>query len=228
MKFFLIVVLIVLVGSSLQFPLDEPGQTGHRDPGDFTGTFEIQWNPGIRVSIERGWERNGRVPVVLSFGDLEVSLSVKAGNMTAAAGIETGISEMLSGDINLPFTIYEQNPARTRMRLSDESMPVILKINREKTQAAIYIGNSRLKLNPIRVTSSEIVPGELVELTFTGLDVYAYKRFIFKNPGKTIHALPLHPAPGTLEPEFNKNNVWAIKLDIKPEKGRFINEGGIK
>lgn len=220
MRHFLLVILMIYMVSSPLFP--------HGDPDDLSGVFVLQEEPTMRVSIERGWERGGRIPVVLSFGDLEVSLSVKTDVLAAAADVESAISEMLCGDINLPFIIYEQNPLRTRMKLSDKSQPVQLKLDRGKKQVEVYVGNSRLKLNRIRVTGKEIVPGELVELAFTGLDVYTYKRFLFKPFMETIYAVPLHQAPVTLEAELNKKNAWALKIDIEQEQGRLMNRGGIK
>lgn len=227
MKNFLNLILMFFMVSSLLFPLFP--QFPWTGPDDFTGVFVLQEDFTMRVSIESGWERGGRIPVVLSFGDLEVSLWMKGGNLATAAAVETGISEMLSGDINLPLFVYEQNPVRTRMRLSDENMPIILKLNRQKKQAAFYIGNSRLKLNCIRVTFTEIVPGELYELTFYGFDVYTYKRFIFKPPIGAIYAVPIHHrAAVAFEPEFDEKNVWAVMIDIEREKGKLLNQGEIK
>ena len=223
MKHFLNLILLLLMVSNLLFP-----QFTWTGPGDFTGVFVLQEDFTMRVSIESGWERGGRIPVVLSFGDLEISLSVKADVLAAAADVESGISEMLCGDINLPLIIYDQRPARTRMKLADKSQPVQLKIDRQKEQAEVYVGNYRLKLNRIRVTSSEIIPGELVELTFAGLDVYTYKRFLFKPTMEAIYAVPLHRTPVNLEPEFDKKSLWAIKIGAEQEKGRLMNRGGIK
>ncbi len=226
MKNFLNLILMFFMVSSLLFPLFP--QFSWTGPDDFTGVFVLREDFTMRVSIESGWERGGRIPVVLSFGDLEISLSVKAEVLAAAVDVESGISEMLCGDINLPFIIYDQRPARTRMKLADKSQPVQLKINREKKQAEVYVGNSRLKLNPIRVTCKEIVPGELVELMFGGTEVYTYERFMYKFSRKSIYTVPLHRTPVNLEPEFDKKNLWAIKVDTEQEKGRLMNQGGIK
>lgn len=213
MKHFSIVIPIFFMVSSLLF-----SWVGANDSIE---TFEIHEDYSPRVSIESWWERNGWIPVVLSFGTLQVSLPVNADDLAAAGGGETGISEMLVGDINLLFDIYEHNPVRTRMRLLDKNMPVTFKINRVEKQAAFYVGNRRLKCAPIRVTFTEIAPTTLLyELNFGGKDVYTYSRFIFDSSTGNIYSVCRSLNSLNLE----TSPIWAKKIDR--EKERFIKQRG--
>lgn len=222
MRNLLTVILAFFIVPSLLFP-----QIGS---DDFTGRFDVQGDNSFRISIESYMERNGWIPVVLSFGDLEICVSAKTDSL-AAAGVEAGIGEMLFGDGNPLFTIYEQNPVRTRMRLSEKSTPVILKINLGKKQVEFYIGNSQLKLNPIHVTFKEIAPGWLYELNFGGDDVYTYKRFIFDPAAGVIYTALPYRSLFYHDPGSDKNaagSVWARKIDSAREDGISAKEGGIK
>lgn len=228
MKFLTVILMIYLVSSSI-FPRTGPGQTWSGNSDDLYGTFVLREDIPLRVSIDTGWERNGRIPVFLSFGGLKVCVRVKAGDLSHALGADTGISDMLTEDMNLPFTTYEQNPLRTRMKLLDKSKPVKLEINRETGRVEVYVGGSRLKLNPIRVRFTPIAPGELVELTFMDRNVHSNRKFVFLPARGIIYAVPrrvrlldIHPDPGK-----NKEwTVWAVK--IEPGKQGFINRGVIK
>jgi hypothetical protein len=213
-----VLILIFFIVSS---PLFSP-----EEPTHWIETFELQGKHMFRVSIENYMERNGWVPVVLSFGDLEVFMAANADDLPAA-GVETGISEILVEDIDLPFTIYEKNPVRTRMRMKDNNIPVTLKINRVKKQAAFYIGDSPLKMGCIRVTFKEIdSPGSwLYQINFGGKDVYTYKRFIFEPASGNIYSVPSLRAPFNIELAPGKNNVWAKMVDIHREERILINKG---
>lgn len=204
----LIVVLVLFVFQGILCPGVEPG--------DFTDIFELQGAYNTRVSLEKGWAREGSIPGILTFGDLEITQPISAAVLEDAGGIEAGVSAMLLGDGGPVFTVYEQNTLRTRMWLAAENIPVILKINREKKQGAFFIAGSRLKLEYLRVTFTEIVAGESYELMFDGPDVHAYKRFIFNSSAGAIRAVPFEGEPsipddpvfeGDVEPP-----VWAIKV----------------
>ncbi len=218
MRHFPVLILIFFIVSS---PLFSPEESTH-----WIETFELQGKHMFRVSIESYMERNGWVPVVLSFGDLEVCLPAKADDL-AAAGVETGISEIVVEDINLPFTIYEKNPVRTRMRMKDNNIAVTLKINRGKKQAAFYIGDSPLKVGCMRVIFKEIASSGpwLYQLNFGGKDVYTYKRFIFEPASGTIYSVPSLRAPFNIELNPGKNDVWAKMVDIHWEERILINKG---
>ena len=216
MKHFSIVIPIFFMVSSLLF-----SWVGANDSIE---TFEIHEDYSPRVSIESWWERNGWIPVVFSSGTLQVSLPVNAADLAAAGGGETGISEMLFGDINLPFDIYEHNPVRTRMRLLDKNMPVTFKINRVEKQAAFYVGNRRLKLAPIRVTFTEIAPERLYELNFGGKNVHTYSRFIFDSSAGNIYSVCRSLNPLNLE----TSPIWAKKIDREQERFIKQREGEIK
>jgi hypothetical protein len=218
MKHLPFIIFVFFIFSSLLFSQEEAIH--------WLETFELQGKHVLRVSIERYMERSGWVPVVLSFGDLEICMPAKADDL-AAAGVETGISEILVGDIDLPFTIYEQNPVRTRMRMKDNNIAVTLKINRGEKQAAFYIGDNPLKVGRIRVTFKEITSSGpwLYQLNFGGKDVYTYKRFIFEPFTGTIYSVYSLRAPFNIELAPGKNDVWAKMVDIQREERILINKG---
>ena len=208
MKHFLVLTFIFCMASGLLFSREESIY--------WIEIFELHGERMFRVSIESKWERNGGTPVVLSFGGLETSLMFNADDLAAAAGGDnTWISKMLTGDMSLFLTSYEQNPVRTRMRLLDKNKPVILKINRENQQVEFYIGNKRLKLNPIRISFRVIAPVErgLYELIFEGTDaeVHTYKRFIFQSAAGTIYAVP--PYKAIADSDLNSSRIWAIEVN---------------
>ncbi len=224
MKNLIVLFFMVFIVLSLLHPRIEPGHTGSVEPDNFTGTFVIQEDGCVRLSIESYRERNGWIPVIISFGDLEVSASVNSGSL-ATAGAEHRISEMLFGDIYLLFDIYKHNPVRTRMRLLDKNIPVTFKINRVEKQAAFYIGNRRLKLAPIRVMFTEIAPTTwLYELNFGGKDVYTYSRFIFDSSTGNIYSVCRSLNPLNLE----TSPIWAKKIDREEERFIKQREGEIK
>ena len=218
MKHFSVLVFIFFTGISLLFPRVEIDE--------YIETFEIRENPGILFFIEHYRQRKDHVPVVFSFGDLEVTLPVKIDDPAAAGGIEARINEIAVGEIGLRFTIYEQNPVRTRIRLGDKSIPVLLKINREKKEAAFYIGNRPLKLSGIRVKYKEIAVRELYELTFWGTGVCTYKRFFLEPAAGVIYAVPSYSA--FISIDVDKHPVWALKTYREESGGRQINRGGDK
>jgi len=212
MKHLLVFIFIFFQGMGLLRP-----QAGIRE---YIEMFALQGNNSIQASLETYKERDGKVPLVLSFDGLEVSSPGNAGFQSAAAGGDySRIGDMLCGDRNLYFTIYEQDPVRTRMRLKNKNMPVLLIVNRQKKEVVFYIGDSPLKLTPPRAAFQELALTGLYELTFTGSNVHTYKRFIFKPADGVIYAVPFHPAPVSLD--LDNCPVWAIKMGeekIKKEK----------
>jgi hypothetical protein len=199
-------------------------------PGDFPDIFELQGAYNTRVSIEKGWARTGNIPVVLTFGDLEISLQANAAVLEASGGIETGINEILMGNSSPMFTVYEQNALRTRMWLAADNIPVILKINRETNQAEFFIAGCRLNLEYLRVTFTEIIAGETYELTFDGPDVHAYKRFILNYSSGTVRAVPFAGEPSIPDDQVFEGDVeppvWAIKvIHDEPRKSLDLEEG---
>ena len=228
MKIFLISLLLIGFVSSPLFPGVGAGETWNGNPENFTGLFVLQGNTNLRVSIETGWERDGRIPVVVAFGGLNVYLRVNAGDLDQNTGIETRVSELLVDDMNLDFITYEQNPLRTRMKLSDNSRPIQLKIDRNR-RVEVFIGGSRLKLTPIHIAFAEIEPGELYRLTFAGPDVIPIKRFIFWPSRGIIQAPPRRGARFMIDAYPGNNAVWPVwAVKIEQEEERVLNRGEIK
>lgn len=196
-----------------------------RGTTDTMETFELRGDTGIRfsVSIESYREANGWTPVVLCFGDLEIALKVSSEQL-AAEGINSLVNEILTGPIDLDFTLYEQNPVRTRMRLADETVPITLKLNRENHQAAFFIGGVPLKFHRLRVVTDEITPRGWHRLTFSGKDVHTYKKFIYEPFSGTIHAVPHHYPLSILNLE--NGTLWA--REISPNNLRVVSPSSTK
>lgn len=188
-----------------------PGGDSH----DSTEAFWLQGNVPVRVSIDKGWERNGWIPVVLSVGNLELYFRMnKAGEVVGTAWqVDPETGEIWVGGTHLTFAIYQQNPARTRMRLIDDGLPLLLEIDWQKQEAVLYIGNSRWKVAHIPVRREEASPGGLYRLTFGGRAVYTHKRLV------------LEPS-GTIYGDVDQTLVWAVK--IHKEELRGIIQGGLK
>ncbi len=212
MKHFPVFVFIFFLGIGLLFP-----RAGIRE---YIEMFALQGNNSIRFSLETYKERDGEVPLVLSFDGLEVSHPGNASLRSAAAGGDySWTGDMLGGDRNLYFTIYEQNPVRTRLRLKNKNTPALLTVNRQKKEAAFYIGDSPLKLNPLRAAFQELPLAGLYELIITGSNVHTYKRFIYKPAAGVFYAVPFHLA--TVSLDLENCPVWAIKTGeqkIKKER----------
>lgn len=64
------------------------------ESGDFTDIFQLQGKYNTRVSIEKGWARDGNIPAILSFGELEIALPVSAAGLEATGGIEDGVRDI--------------------------------------------------------------------------------------------------------------------------------------
>jgi hypothetical protein len=190
-----------------------------RGTTDTMEMFELQGDTGTRfsISIESYREANGWTPVVLCFGDLEIALKVSSRQL-AAEGINFLVNEILTEPVDLDFTLYEQNPARTRIRLMDESVPITLRLNKTKQQVTLFVGGVPLKSHPLRVLTAEITARGWYRLTFGGKDVHAYKTFIYEPFSGTIHAVPHHYSLSNLNLE--SGTLWA--REISPNNLRVI------
>lgn len=205
------------------------GQTDENEPINYTGLFVLLEESPLRISIDWGWGRDGRIPVILAFRDLEIGLRANAQELNTNAGIETRINEILVEDMSLPFKIYEQNPMRTRLMLAERRY-LQLRINQNR-QVEFFLGGSRLKLNPypLRVKFEEIetVPGKMYQLTFFGPNVSIQKKFVFMPLRGVIYAVPAHSPIRNFYPEPEKNkewSVWAIKSEQAQGKPIFRKE----
>jgi len=218
MRYLLTLILVIYLASTPLFPLTGSMQLAVENPGNISGEFALVDDTPLRVSIDTGWERNGNIPVFLVFNDLEVMLGVSTENLSRAVSTETWISEMLVEDNNLPFVTYEKNPLRTRMELPGKSKPIKLDINGEKGIVEFYIGDSRLKLDPIHVKLTAITPGALYELTFMG------PGFHVRQHGKLVFApsrgIIYNVSQGSLIPDIPTElgedtgwSEWAVRIE---------------
>lgn len=212
MRKFWMSILTVFMVSSFGFTWQESYDT--------TKIFEIQGNNIIRLSIESYKEKDGWTPVVLSIGDLEVSLWMNTnGQVTemqkdgfrpihSVFTINLTTYEMLVGERNFNLMISEQNRVRQRMSLFDKNVPVVLKINREREQVEFYIGDSKLKFNHISAEFREIDPG-MYELRFGPATVHTMSRLIYWETSRNIYATDQRSGPVDL----GKSHIWAKKVD---------------
>jgi hypothetical protein len=210
-KFWMSILTVVLV-SSFGFPWSESYDT--------TKIFEIQGNNIIRLSIESYKEKGGWTPVVLSIGDLEVSLWMNASGQVAEMQMDESRPvhsifrinlskyEMMIGKRNFNLIISEQNRVRQRMSLFNKNVPFVLKINREREQVEFYIGDSKLKFNHISAEFREIDPG-MYELRFGPATVHTMSRLIYWETSGNIYATDQRSGPVDLE----KSHIWAKKVD---------------
>jgi len=230
MKYLLTVILAIYLVSSTLFPRTGSGQTGSENPVNLSGTFVLVKESHLRVSIDTGWERNGQAPVILTFGGLEVVLRIKTGELSYALSTETGISEMLSEDVALSFITYEQNPLRTRMMPANKNTPVKLKIDGEKGMAEVYVGENRLKLEPIYVRLTGITLGELYELTFIGPNIRCHKKLVFLPSQDMIYAFPHYATLEDLPLDPGKDagwTVWAVRIEPGGENSLTYERKGV-
>ncbi|MCP5047984.1 MAG: hypothetical protein GY940_12480 [bacterium] len=211
-------------------PVGGQGRIGESD--DFTGIFLIRAAPSIRVSIEQGWEKNGWIPVVLAVGNLELYFRMnKEGEVTGVTNVtgkrwrvDPDNAGIRVGGANLPFTIYEQNPLRTRMRLTDNAEPVLLAIDREKKQAVFYIGSSGWRVENIRVSLGKAGPGGLYKLTFGGGAVHTHGKLFLEPAAGNIYAVKHRR--GAFNIDINSTPVWGVK--VYKEELKEIDQGGFK
>jgi len=230
MKNVLSVIFIIYISLGPFFYRVGLSQPGSAEPDDFSGVFVLQDKSPLRVSIESGWERMGEIPVVLTFGYLEVSLEVNADELANAESIETVVCEQLDERMNFSFFIYEQNPLRTRMKLLDKRQPVQLIIDPGgKYGVEAFVGSSRLKMVPIRVTFAEEVPGELYQLRFEGPNVDTHRRFIFMPSRGVIYAAPFNNDRFKVDSIPTRNTEWAVwAVKVEPEEEQLIKQGEIR
>jgi hypothetical protein len=225
MRYSLTLILGIYLASTPLFPLTGSVQLAVENPGNISGEFALVDDTPLRVSIDTGWERNGNIPVFLVFNDLEVTLGVSSENLSRAISTETCISEMLAGDMSLPFVTFEKNPLRTRMGLPDKSKPIKLDINGEKGIVDFYIGDSRLKLDPIHVKLTAITPGALYELTFMGpgFHVRQHGKLVFAPSRGIIYNVSQGSLITDIPTEFGEDTGWSEwAVRIEPENNSLL------
>ncbi len=221
---------ILLIGSGFIFyrSRQEPEHIGKSGTsGDFMGSFLLKEPIPLRVSIDCGWERNGQIPLILIFRDLEIVMQVGVGELAEAekVDLETGIGRLLAEDLNLSFRVYEHNNLRTRLEPLNNH-PIRFLIG-PKGRVDFFVGCSRLKVERLHAvfTETTAAPGELYELVIKGPKVSTHKRFIFRPSHGVIYAASIHhrhtdnlaldtlPLPGYGEypaPDRGHHSSWAI------------------
>lgn len=218
MRYLLTLILVIYLASIPLFPRTGPGQTGDGNPFNLSGEFVLVDNTPLRVSIDTGWERNGNIPVFLVFNDLEVLLAANSENLSHAANAETWVGEMLTDDEGLSFVTYEKNPLRTRMELMEPHKPVKFHIIGEIGLVEFYIGDSRLKLDPLQVKLTAITPGELYELTFMGscFRIRQHGKLVFAPSRGVIYNVSHGTLINDIPTEFGEEtgwSEWAVRIE---------------
>ena len=203
-------VLTVVLVSGFGFPW--------YDSNDAIDSFVIQGKNIIRLSIETYKEKDGWTPVVLSIGDLRISLWMDSnGQVTetqtdeyrpdrSVFTINLSTYEMRVGERNFHLIVSEQNRVRQRMSLFDKNIPVVLKINRDREQVEFYIGGGKLKLSAIRAEFREVDPG-LYELGFESSIIHTMSRLIYWEISGNIYATDQRSGPVDL----GTTQIWAKK-----------------
>ena len=217
MKNVLTIVLMIYICVSPLLCRAEAGRSLIDFPEVLNDSFILTDVSALRVSVESGWEHDGRVPLVLTFASLEVHRHVAAADLKAVEGLEAGVSRVLTEENDLPFATYENNRLRTRMILEANNKPVKLVIDRETGRVEFFIGSRPLELGCICVKCKENTPGRgLHEIFFTGQEVHCHgARFVFDPARGIIYMMPhgnvIYPVP-----KFDKDNgwfEWAVRFD---------------
>ncbi|MGE5342022.1 MAG: hypothetical protein ACM3SY_11145 [Candidatus Omnitrophota bacterium] len=226
-----IAVSIMLFVSVLFFYQVGFSQTGKSERIVFSGDFLLKEGARLRVSIDRGWERNGQVPVVLTFNELEIIATIDAAELpTAEDQMITKINNVFFEGAPFPFKVYEQNALRTRLELT-EGKPVQLKIN-EQGQVEFLLGGSRLKLDTFHAVFREIkntqsTQEKTYELDFIGSKVISRNQFTYVPSKDSIYVASRFGRPSNLSAAMKANEgdglaVWAVKGEIG--KGNTLNQ----
>ncbi len=170
-------------------------------------TFEFIRGDLPRLSIESGRQSGEELPVVFCFGKLEISRMFKLEELTSV----------------VDFTVYEQNPVRTRMRPAEKDKKIRLEINREREQGTLYLDGRLLTLNPIRVKLKQTSLPGLYQLVFSGKGVYTYSKFVLEEYTGNIYWVPFHISLANFN--FNHSYLWAVRVTGQLHE---FNRGGIK
>lgn len=156
MKKFLILAIIILPVSIALFTL-LPVHSSEIN----IETFSIPCK-NIRLAIESYKEKNDWTPLVLSLGNLELHLWLSKDGLVRERKedilhqlppvfrINMDKKQLLLEKRCYPFVVYEQDRVRTRMRLIEKNIRVRLEINNLDKEAALFIGENKLKLFRLR------------------------------------------------------------------------------
>lgn len=163
---------------------------------EVTETFSLQNSIDIRISIENYQKKNGCTPLILSFGDLNLSLWMhRDGQVTEFPKKENSIfiinieSEyILLDSIYYSFFIYEENNIRTRIKLIKEQEPVMLKIHPYNNRLSFYIGRSKLNIGSIKVKINDWYSG-ISTIKFISQSVFTYSDFLLEKNNRIIYSV---------------------------------------
>jgi hypothetical protein len=195
--FILFVAIILITG----LPVTPVRAYDPVEPGDFVesmDSFTVQMSQGNEagISIEHYRAKNGKTPVCLYAGDLEITLRMDEkghvrGFFTPTSPpvfiIDLAANEIQVGNRRFPFSIPAQNPVRTRLRFPHQQNSaafITFKINRVLGQAEVLMGGTTLlRLN---VAFNEMTPGRY-ELIFKDPFVVTYTDFILESAAGMIY-----------------------------------------
>ncbi|MFC2156110.1 hypothetical protein ACFLRB_06450, partial [Acidobacteriota bacterium] len=177
---------IVLV-SGLLFALS----TSTVNSGETFESFSVPCR-SIRLSIESYKKKDGRTPVFLSIGELELALWLdKEGRVSERKEdnphllpplfiIDFNTRQIRFAGEYFPFFISEQNRVRTRLRFIERDIQVRLELSRPAKWIHIFIGENRLPLNRLsgKIKTADS-GGE--ELWLSGASVHTRIGFDSKN-----------------------------------------------
>lgn len=223
MKQIFVYFLLVLILFSAELPGDESN--------GLAGTFMLHENARIYLSFETYKMKDGWTPLVLSIGDIncllwmDASGSVSERRETHGHGIAplffiNPLNQTLgkSADM-LYFDVYEQNPVRSRWRLSSYGTPDQLtkKIRFHKDGTDFYMGNLWLPVHRVWCDFLEISPG-LFRVQLNGPLTTLHGRLIYEKATGIIYSTPVSNTaiiPG-------HSHTWAMKQE---ESGKPVSGG---
>jgi len=214
MKQILVFFLMVFVSLNPVFPGDEINNPGK--------TFMLHENASIYLSFEHYKMKDGWTPVVLSVGEVDCLLWMDAfgrvsewreiqDNAIAPLGFIDPLNQTLGkGADLLYFDVYEQNPVRSRWRLSPYGTPGQLtkRIRFHKHGIDFYIGSLWLPLRHVSCDFREVSPG-LFRVQLIGIMPARHPRLIYEKAAGIIYSTPVGDT--TLIPR--QSRTWARRRE---------------
>jgi Leucine-rich repeat (LRR) protein len=195
MKKIFVIFSIALLSLNLVFPRNMSNEERE--------TFIIAEDSPIFLSFENYKMKDGWTPLVLSVGELEFLLWLDASGrisgrqeievhpLDTVCAIDPVTLSLEKGASKLYFEVYEQNPVRTRWRLSPSQggKPGTLtkKILFREGGIDLCLGNLRLRLNQVFWEFKEISPG-LFQVRLNGPMVPGHQRLVYEKAKGIIYS----------------------------------------
>ncbi len=171
-----------------------------------SGTYTLENNSYLCVSVDWGWARNNKTPVRVEVNEFEFCLWVNTHRLTEDT-IENCITQLLAKGNRIPFRLIEDNHLRTRLRTTTLDS---VSLNIEPGgKAGIYWSGGKLSVGPLytRLEKKDSLEGGIYELDFHGVNQTSRKEFLFLPARGVILLAGSQKAHG----EVDSRQGWARK-----------------